>query len=433
MIIPEGFDYTGEVTYTGSPLSRGLWLVIVGVSAIVVVRRAGLAWQLLRWVNWSLVLFAVLVGLSALWSIAPDVTARRGFRLATITFAAMAFVLASWHAQRFQNVIRPILTVMLLGSIVFGLLFPKMAIHQSDAPELHNAWHGLATQKNGLGALACMGVIFWFHGWLSREVRLLPALAGGAIAAACLLLSRSSTSLMAAIFVMLFMLLLLRSPAGMRRVLPYLVGLFIAVLLTYSIAILRLVPAFDILLSPITALTGKDLTFTNRSQIWVILIEHIRQSPWLGTGYGAYWTGPLPTSPSYEFVTRMYFYPNSAHNGYLEILNDLGVVGLVCLAAFLIVYVRQCLRLFRTDRCQAALYLGLFLDQGITNLSETHWLSALSVDFAVMTLATMALARAHLERRLRQTFGPPLMLRPRHWVAPVAGGAPRATAVHRAT
>ena len=101
----------------------------------------------------------------------------------------------------------------------------------------------------------------------------------------------------------------------------------------------------------------------------------------------------------------MYFYPGSAHNGYLEVVNDLGVVGLACLIGYLITYVRQALGLLTIDRTQATLYLCLFVQQGLTNLSESHWLSVMSVNFVIMTLATTCIARALLDSRLRSYFG----------------------------
>jgi hypothetical protein len=61
----------------------------------------------------------------------------------------------------------------------------------------------------------------------------------------------------------------------------------------------------------------------------------------------------------------------------------------------------------KMERGQAALYLALFFQQAITNLSESHWFSVLSVDFIIMTLTTMAVARALLEYRLRFAFGRP--------------------------
>jgi exopolysaccharide production protein ExoQ len=329
--------------------------------------------------------------------------------LITIVLACAAFVLMGWHVRRYQNVVRPILTIMLLGSIFFGLIFPSLAIHQQTSAELVGAWRGLANHKNGLGALSCIALIFWFHAWLTREVKLLPALAGGAIAITCLALSRSSTSLAATVFVMAFLVMLLRSPHGLRPYMPYLVGLLVAILLIYALAILNLIPGLGTLMAPITLLTGKDMSLTGRTEIWAILSEHIRYHPFLGTGYGAYWTaGPVAGTESYEFMWRMdSFYPGSAHNGYLEIVNDLGWGGLVCLFAYIITHVRQSLQLLGIDRNQGTLYLALFFQQAITNLSETHWFSVLSVDFVIMTLATMALARGLLEHRLRLVFGEP--------------------------
>jgi len=413
MIVPEAFDYqslaTSNAPSSGGAVSRMLWLGLLALGAIILFWRAGLAWLLARMLNPFLLLFVVLAVGSIAWSIDPSLSVRRLVRLGTILLACTAFVLAGWHARRYQNVVRPVLTVMLLGSILFGLVFPTLAIHQGTAVELVGAWRGLANHKNGLGALACIALIFWFHAWLTREVSFLPALAGCAVAAACLVLSRSSTSLAATAFVMIFLVMLLRSPHGLRPYVPYLVAMLVGTILVYALAILNLIPGLGTLLAPITFLTDKDITFTGRTEIWAIVSEHIRYRPFLGSGYGAYWTaGPVPGTQSYEFWWRMRtFYPGSAHNGYLDIVNDLGWVGLMCLVAYAVTHVRQSLQLLGVDRNQGALYLALFFQQAITNLSETHWFSVLSVDFVIMTLATTALARGLLEARLRSIFGEP--------------------------
>lgn len=413
MIVPEGFDYqslaTSSTPRTGGAISRMLWLGLLTMGAVILFWRAGLAWILARMLNPFLILFVALALASVAWSIDPALSIRRLIRLVTIVLACLAFVLVSWHVQRYQNVVRPVLTLVLLGSIIFGLAYPALAIHQQTSAELIGAWRGLANHKNGLGALACIALIFWFHAWLTREVRLLPALAGGAIAATCLVLSRSSTSLAATLFVMVLLTVLLRSPHGLRPYMPYLVTLLVATLLIYALAILNLIPGLGTLMAPISLLTGKDMSLTGRTEIWAILSEHIRYHPLLGTGYGAYWTaGPVPGTESYEFVWRMgSFYPGSAHNGYLEVVNDLGWIGLVCLLAYIVTHVRQSLQLLGIDRNQGTLYLALFFQQAITNLSETHWFSVQSVDFVVMALATTALARGLLEHRLRTIFGEP--------------------------
>lgn len=410
MIVPDGLDYSALLTTqaptSGSPVTRILWLALLGASSAIVLWRSGLTWLVLRWLNPFLPAFTILALASAAWSIEPSLTIRRDIRFITFVMVTLAFVVVGWHGSRFQNVIRPILTIMLGGSLLFGLLAPQLAIHHESSAELVGAWRGLTSHKNAFGALSCIGLIFWIHAWLAGETRAAIALCGAALCAICLVLSRSSTSLVTAIFVCFFLLMFLRSPAGLRRYMPVAIITFVAMLLLYSVAILRLVPGLDVILSPIVALTGKDLSFTGRSEIWAIIAEHIRFNPYLGTGYGAYWS-PLPGSPSLEFLQRMNFYPGSAHNGYLEIVNDLGFAGLACLIGYLAVYIRQSLQLLGADRQQAALYLALFLQQGITNLSETHWLSAMSVNCVIMTLATADLARTHLQHRLFLHFGDP--------------------------
>ena len=405
MVIPGGFNYD-TVNRSGDPVSRIGWLIIIGCSAVILIWRASLVWLVLRKCNPFLLSFVVLAALSVAWSINPPNTVKQLIRLLTIFAASVAFVATGWHVRRYQNVLRPVITLLLAGSILFGLMFPLLAIHQSDSPELHNAWHGLATQKNILGELACLGVMLWFHGWLNGEVAGWRAFAGLGTAVACLVLSKSQTSMMASAFAVAF-LSLLHASAGLRRYMPYLVIVFVAFLLIYAVAILRLVPGLDALLGPISAITGKDLTFSNRSTIWEIMVQNVQLHPLLGSGYGAYWIGPDMASPSYIFVEQMHFYPNSAHNGYLDVINELGAAGLCLLGAYLIHAVWQSLSLLPVERGQAALYLALFLQQAITNLSESRWLSVSSVDFVVVTLATAALGRAHLEHCFRHFYGQP--------------------------
>jgi hypothetical protein len=74
---------------------------------------------------------------------------------------------------------------------------------------------------------------------------------------------------------------------------------------------------------------------------------------------------------------------------------------------YLLAYLVQSLRIYGADRRQGALYLVLFIQQAIANLSESHWLNVLSVSFVFMTLATAGLGRLLLELRLRARFGQP--------------------------
>jgi len=408
MIVPEGFNYDtfrpGAVVMPteGSLTSRITWLALLGFGLFATLRRPQQLRALLREINPYLLGFAVLASLSVAWSADPVVTVRRLIRVYTIMLDGFALGLMGWHMTRYQSVVRPILTLMLIASIIFGLTSPLLAIERSLSSELVGAWHGLATQKNALGSIAGTTTILWLHGWLSRETRLWSTLVGAAAAVSCLLLSRSSTSLMATVFSGVLMLMLMRSRPGLRRYMPYLVGIFVVTILLYSLAVLNLVPGLGFVLKPITMLTGKDQTFSGRTAIWAILDQHIAYHPLFGTGYGAYWTGPVPSSPSFGVLRTLYFYPTEGHNGYLDVINDLGAVGGLCLLGFLVTYLRQALRLFASVRAQGALYLALLFQQLIANLSESRWFNVLSIEFVIVTLATVSMGRLLVQVRLEQ-------------------------------
>jgi hypothetical protein len=99
-------------------------------------------------------------------------------------------------------------------------------------------------------------------------------------------------------------------------------------------------------------------------------------------------------------LTMLYFYPTEGHNGYLDVVNDLGLAGGLCLLGYFYHYVKTSLKLFTLDRYQAGLYLTLLFRGFIADMSESHWFSVLSVDFVIMTLATVALSRSLLQSRI---------------------------------
>jgi O-antigen ligase len=79
------------------------------------------------------------------------------------------------------------------------------------------------------------------------------------------------------------------------------------------------------------AASGRDATLTGRTGIWqTVLSEPI--NPLLGTGYTSFWLG--------ERLQRIWaLYPRTpliqAHNGYLEVYLNLGLVGLTLLGGVL--------------------------------------------------------------------------------------------------
>jgi exopolysaccharide production protein ExoQ len=374
-----------------NPLTRAVKISLILFGALVILSHMREARALLRRANPFYLAFLALALLSVAWSADQGATIARYISTISFVFASFAFCLAGWHRQRLQNVIRPVLTVLVALSLIYTAAVPELALDPDKA-----GYHGLSGQKNPYGWQCAICALLWMHAWISGEAKIWKAIPGAALGWTGLLLSKSSTSILATAFASWLMFMLLRNSPALRRYTPYMVGVFACLVVAYALAVLQIVPGLStILLGPIMAITGKDMTFSNRATIWEIVKEHAQFHPLLGTGFGAYWTGPVPSSPSYVFLGRMYFWPSEAHNGYLDVYNDLGIVGLLCLLGYLTVFVRQSLRLFKTDRVQGTFYLGLFFQQAMNNLSESLWFSPMGpLPALIVTIATFSLARS---------------------------------------
>jgi len=413
IIIPGFFDYSNDdaqIITEGVLANTIIWLFLLLAPIAALLTRVNLTWQLLRSLNIFFVILILYVGASVLWSIDPSGTSRKFIRLLTALTVCTSACLLGWHPRRFQELLRPIITTVLVGSLIFCLLYPDLAITPAG-PGLvesgnYHYWRGLTQHKNALGALAGLGALFWFHAYLERQGKLLTVFLGLTVSLTCLYLAHSSTSVFTALFAAMFLVLMHWIPRAQRRYSKYIIVLFVAVIGCYTLAVLKIVPGLDALIDPVTSAAGKDVTFTGRTVIWEMIKQHIALSPIHGTGYGAYWTGPFPSSPSYIFKQKLYFYPGESHNGYLDVINDLGYVGLILLAAFIANYIASSLRLLKIDRGQALLYLALIFQQLMANLAETSWLQVDVIGITLM-FATIAMARGLLDQKLHDAFGSP--------------------------
>jgi exopolysaccharide production protein ExoQ len=381
-----------DPTQSGVPSNDSTTKVVcMLIGAAIAFRFSAKAFLVMKFINKGFLAFLVVVPLSILWSISPLDTVYRYITIVSIVMVSWAFSAVAWNPHRYQDVLRPFFTAVLIASVIIGIYLPNWIIEGGD---LKDAWHGLVNSKNAFGQVAGFGVLFWGHAWLHEHAKWWRAAPFLALSIVCLFLSHSSTSLLSTAFASFLLVLLYGLPPYMRRYMPYIVGLFAICVLIYLGAVLQLIPGLDILFAPIHAITGKDATFTDRSRIWQIIGEHRALNPFIGTGYGAYWIGPVPSSPSYQFLGRMFFYPWESHNGYLEMANDLGYLGVIMLFGFLISYIRQCVALFKTERPQAVLFIAIFFHQAMTNFSESEWLVVTApIGFVVTTLAVFSLAR----------------------------------------
>ncbi|UJB69157.1 O-antigen ligase family protein [Acaryochloris sp. 'Moss Beach'] len=74
---------------------------------------------------------------------------------------------------------------------------------------------------------------------------------------------------------------------------------------------------------------GKDPSLTGRTDLWVWALDDIGKRPWLGYGYGAFWQDFSSKAALIRYAAG--WQVPSAHNGLLDLLLDLGILGVFIL------------------------------------------------------------------------------------------------------
>jgi exopolysaccharide production protein ExoQ len=259
---------------------------------------------------WALPLLAVF---STEWSAVPDVTLRRGIILLGAT------LLGVYWAARYPLATQLRLLGWGLGIAAilcfgFTLAVPSLGIEHGEHA---GAWRGLFSQKNVLARVMVLSVLVHLSLVLNRERLQLLWWGGLLISTALLLLSTSKTALLI-LLVLLIAAFLFRSLRG--RSLYVFIGWLLGLLILSCLVLIVLGNAELIL----TAL-GRDVTLTGRTGIWDVVVQKIAARPWLGYGYKGFWLGLNGDSGDVWYAT--FFMAPHAHNGYLDLLLDLGIAG----------------------------------------------------------------------------------------------------------
>ena len=106
------------------------------------------------------------------------------------------------------------------------------------------------------------------------------------------------------------------------------IGLAAALLVSLFIGVLALGGEFSINRLIVDSVNTNDPT-TGRAHFWAVTLEIIQAHPWMGTGLGAF--GVVYT----KFDTRNgLFRLEQAHNDYLQVLSDGGIIGAALALAF---------------------------------------------------------------------------------------------------
>ena len=325
-----GISSSGEIQ-GGNPIDRAFFSLLMLFALIVLVRRR-FDWQAALQTRNLLVLFFAYCLVSILWSDFPWVALKRWVRALGGLLMAMVIWSEADPLRSFISTVKRAGFILVPLSIVLIKYFPHIGIGYSQWG--HGPYIlGVSNNKNTLGRMTMVVILllladylFWRQkeGDARGKVEKYGTAAVFFMAIWVLFKSNSATSI-AATFIGVSILAVLNSRYFRMKKGGFgylvLVGLFVLVFLNLTIDIIN--PFLDLL--------GRDETLTGRTEVWQSLLA-MKTDPLVGTGFQSFWLGER-----LDELWEMYWWrPTEAHNGFLEIYLNLGVVGLILFVSLLI-------------------------------------------------------------------------------------------------
>jgi exopolysaccharide production protein ExoQ len=373
-----------EIAYDNS-LIRAAYFTVYGITMLLLALRWRKTLQTLRQDYWifSLVLLAAI---SFIWSFEKSNTLKDIF---TITGSSLfGLYLASRYTLKQQlELMSWTYGIAIVLSFIFAVAIPKLGVmgaaHQGK-------WRGIFSHKNGLGqSMVYSFLTFMFLTYQTKKHKLLMWI-GMSLSVLLLLLSASTSSMfnLFILVVVFFVLYIVR--------LPYLLMIpVIALIITigetfYLWSINNSAAIFNSV--------GKDATLTGRTDLWQLTTDMIWKQPWIGYGFGGFWQG-LNGAESGYILRAVTWTPSHPHNGYLQLLLDLGILGL---SVFSIGFFRTMIRslnMIRSTTVVAALWPIVHMAQLlITSTTETQLFAANNIGWILYVAVTFSLESSSLDQ-----------------------------------
>lgn len=342
---------------------------------------------------WMLVAFSTL---SLLWSPVPV----NAFRQVVQFFGVLlvCYVVSVYTLKDISRIFEQcfdLLVAVLVVSIVTVVVDPVQG--KESLAGIEGAWRGILEQKNALGIASAVTLLLWAYVQTTVPRKPFWAFSSLVVIVVCLLGSKSSSSLFFGLLsVCLYGVLYkdhVRASMLFVRAILVLLAAFVLLNLAFFFYANRALSFSDIV-GPFSGLFGKSSDLTGRADIWLLMWQSISQHWLLGTGFASFWLGP--GGPSQFISDALQWTVPTAHNGYLEILNEVGLIGAAFFAGMLVNHLKNIVSIFNTDRHQAALHLSVLLVFLISNFSESTALKVTSFLQFLLFISMMSVQAANI-------------------------------------
>jgi O-antigen ligase len=264
---------------------------------------------------------------SLIWSQDRGLTFLRCGALIGTTVVALYFVLR-FTTREILHFASFALGLGAISSMIAAACVPSFGV---GTGEFQGIWIGAFAQKNELGGMMAVGfllsmVLFWHE----RSRRLLWF---GLAALSLFLVLKADSMTSFAICCALPYLFWVSKKTLTKKV------NVITRVLYFGLPVLIVAAGVVLEFDRVTEAVGRGEDLTGRTVLWAAVAPAIFDRPYLGYGYEAFWRGYQGAAG--EIWAQLGNYYTYSHNGFLEVLLGLGLIGLVSMLTALIFYSRS--------------------------------------------------------------------------------------------
>jgi exopolysaccharide production protein ExoQ len=321
--------------------------------------------------NKLLVCLLVLTLLSSFWSEEPGITLRRSIALVGTMLVGVDLALRYSIRNQLRMLCFVLGSVVLL-SVIVQVLWPG-AIRTIDVVQ-SSGWNGAFNQKNVFGRIIVLTTIAFLA---NPSGRWKPLRNGLAICCGVALIVASHS--MGGLVVLATLLSFL----GVYRILASIRHLRIAYLLSVAFGLMASSLLYLVIsnLDSVTRMLGRDPTLTGRVKLWRLAFASFLRQPLFGYGYSGFWN---VSSDALHINRVLYWTVPHAHNGFLDLALELGLVGLFLYLTYYVVLVHRAFDYARNRARLEGMWIFAYLAFAfLYSVTESSTLAANSI-FGIM-------------------------------------------------
>lgn len=320
---------------SGSPLDRAFLIALIILSLWMLKKRN---FDLIHAIkkNQGLVILIAFMLLSILWSTIPFISFKRWARELLALLMAFCVITEPSPRKTIESILRRTTYILIPFSLLLVKYFPEYGVNFGQWSG-ERMWIGVADQKNGLCLLCVISALFLIWTLVRRlqgnspsvwryqthsEIAVLAItiwLMGGPQRS--LSYSVTSNAAMVLGLIIYFGFHLLKKAERIINVNTLIIILSLIILLGLLMPFTG-----GAIVSPYSATVGRDATMTGRTQVWATLLPVAMKKLLAGHGFGGFWTTQ---------ARKVFLIPN-AHSGYLDLILELGFIGILLVSIFLI-------------------------------------------------------------------------------------------------